>query len=225
MDVLEDNLRGAYLYGSLAWGCYHPSTSDLDFIVIVGQACADAQYPDILHVHEEASVPVDAVFATEEQVNADMFPTSVEFFVKPMRGHRIFRKPECSRDFLMQRQDAYEAGVALVGTDPREFIRPVPWPLLVESLDYLFPHIVGNFKNPVLMLCRMAYAHAHQSLCCKRTAGEWALETLDERWRPVIQAALSQYAEGSNGVVVAPVLLHEFEEHCSKYISDQEARR
>jgi hypothetical protein len=52
-EVLGDNLRGVYLYGSLAWGCYHPSTSDLDIIVITREVCAEAQHPAILRIHEE----------------------------------------------------------------------------------------------------------------------------------------------------------------------------
>jgi hypothetical protein len=109
--------------------------------------------------------------------------------------------------------------VALVGPEPREIIRPVPWPLLKESLDFLFPHIVGKFKNPVLMLCRIAYAHANHSLCSKRQAGEWALETLGERWRPMIEAALAKYSQGTADNTGSSAVLQEFEEYCAGYIS------
>lgn len=225
VEVLGDNLRGVYLYGSLARGCYHPSTSDLDIIVVTRGVCVEAQHPGILRVHESAGAPVDAVFVAEDQVDADVFPAQIDFLVKPMSGHSIFRKPEGSRDFLLQREDAYEAGIALLGTDPSEIIRPVPWPLLAECLDFLFPHIVANFKNPVLMLCRLAYAHAHRSLCCKQHAGEWASEAFGARWRQIIEAALNQYSQGVVGSAVPPEVLQEFEEYCAGYISSLQSNR
>lgn len=216
-EVLGGNLRGVYLYGSLARGCYHPFASDLDIIVITREVCAEAQHPAILRIHQDVGGPVDAVFLTEDQACADLFPTPVEFLVK-LSGHKIVRVPEGRSDFLLQRQDAYEAGIALVGPDPSEIIRPVPWPLLTECLDFLFPYIITNFKNPVLMLCRIAYAHTHHSLCCKRRAGEWALETFEERWKPVISAALAQYSEGSAGAPVTSAVLQDFEDYCAGYV-------
>lgn len=251
-EVLGDNLRGVYLYGSLARGCHHPSTSDVDTIVVTSDDCPEAQHPTILRVHERAGAPVDAVFVTEDQLDADVFPTPIGILVKPLgrlprravpaveeiaRAHqwavddlissdyKIIRVPEGRGDFLLQRQDAYEAGIALVGPDPSEIIRPVPWPLLVKSLDFLFPHIITNFKNPVLMLCRIAYAHTHRSLCGKRGAGEWALEALDERWRPMIEAALARYSQGIAGNAESSAVLQEFEGYCAGYIGSLQSNR
>ena len=251
-EVLGDNLRGVYLYGSLARGCHHPATSDVDVIVVTREDCPEEQHSAILEMHERAGDPVDAVFVTHDQANADVFPTPVGFLVKPLgrlprraqsalneiartqkwavddpisSDYRIVRVPEGRGDFLLQRQDAYEAGIALVGTDPCEIIRPVPWPLLAENLDFLFPHIIPNFKNSVLMLCRIAYAHTHHGLCCKRHAGEWALEALDERWRPMIEAALARYSQGIAGNAESPSVRQEFEGYCAGYISSLPSNR
>lgn len=214
LRILGENLLGVYLYGSLARGCYQPTSSDVDTIVVTRRGCAESEYPAILQVHKDVGAPVDPVFVTEEQLNADVFPTPIGFLVKL----KIIHVPEGRGDFLLQRQEAYEAGVALVGPEPREIIRPVPWPLLKESLDFLFPHIVGKFKNPVLMLCRIAYAHANHSLSSKKQAGEWALEAFEERWKQVISAAMDEYAEGVRSTAT-PLELKEFEAHCAGYVS------
>ena len=219
LGILGDDLIGVYLYGSLARGCYHPASSDMDIIVVTGRDCAESEYPAILEAHKDVGVPLDAVFVTEEQLNADVFPTPIGFLVKL----KIIHVPEGRGDFLLQRQEAYEAGVALVGPEPREIIRPVPWPLLKESLNFLFPHIVGKFKNPVLMLCRIAYAHANHSLCSKPQAGEWGLEAFEDRWKPIISAALAQYAEGA-GSSATSWDLKEFEEYCARYISSLQSQ-
>ena len=144
----------------------------------------------------------------------------------PISSHyKIVRVPEGRRDFLLQRQDAYQAGIAFVGPDPCETMRSVPWPLLAENLGFLFPYIITNFKNPVLMLCRIAYAHTHRNLCCKRRAGEWALETLGERWRPMIEAALALYSEGTADNTGLSPVLQEFEEYCAGYIGSLQPDR
>ena len=214
LGILGDDLIGVYLYGSLARGCYHPASSDLDIIAVTRRACEESEYAAILQVYQDAGGQADAVFVTEEQLNADVFPTPIGFLVKL----KIIHVPEGRGDFLLQRQEAYEAGVALVGPEPREIIRPVPWPLLKESLDFLFPHIVGKFKNPVLMLCRIAYAHANHSLSSKKQAGEWALEAFEKQWRPMISVALAQYAEGVTGLGLTFVELKEFEQYCAGYV-------
>ncbi|WP_040214602.1 nucleotidyltransferase domain-containing protein [Clostridium polynesiense] len=33
--VLGDNLIGIYVHGSLAFGCFNPNKSDMDFIVVI----------------------------------------------------------------------------------------------------------------------------------------------------------------------------------------------
>ena len=134
LRILGENLLGVYLYGSLARGCYHAGSSDVDIIVVTRSGCAQQQHPAILKAHEDAGVPVDAVFVTKEQLNSDVFPTPIGFLVKPIEGHKIVHSPEGSRDFLLQRQDAYDAGVALVGPNPSEIMRPVPWPWLPPSV-------------------------------------------------------------------------------------------
>lgn len=35
ITILGNNLVGIYLHGSIAFDCYHPETSDIDFIVVI----------------------------------------------------------------------------------------------------------------------------------------------------------------------------------------------
>lgn len=222
IEILGDGLVGIYLHGSLARGCYHPTTSDIDTIVVLKDRCKEPDTPAILKVHQDAGIPIDAVFVTESQINTDRFPTPVEFLVKPISDSEIFHLPEGSKDFLLQRQDAYETGAALAGPTTSKMMRPVPWPLLAESLNYLLPHIVPHFKNSMLMLCRIAYAWTFHKLCSKREAGEWASDVFGADWKPFIEAALADYANGKPSAGAAQAKLQEFEEFCARYIKDLE---
>jgi streptomycin 3"-adenylyltransferase len=234
-NVLGDNLFGIYLYGSLARGCYHPATSDVDIVVITRAANSDCCNSAILGVYRQAGGAIDAVFLTEDQMSADEFPARVGFLVKAILDHSIIARigslvksisgysiirptDGVRRDFLLQRQDVFEAGVALFGPPPQAAVRPVPWALLAESLDFLLPNIVPHFKNPVLMLCRIAYAHEHRMLCSKSEAGIWAAKAFGDTWEAMIEEALREYASGVSQTGISTVALAAFEEYCTDYI-------
>ena len=34
-NILADNLVGIYVHGSIAFGCFHPKKSDIDYIVVI----------------------------------------------------------------------------------------------------------------------------------------------------------------------------------------------
>ena len=223
-DALGDRLIGLYLYGSLARGCFHPATSDVDIVAVVANVCTEPAISAIRRVHKDADIPVDAVFVTSEQLNTDRFPAPVDFLVKPLSDGEIVRLPDGSRDFLLQRQDVRECDVALLGPSPRELVQPAPWPLLAQSLDYLFPYIVPRFKNPVLMLCRIAYAHAYQKLCSKQDAGKWAMETFPQRWLTMIEEARKHYSEGIPAAHDSAGHLSSFQDYCAAYIDKLKTR-
>ena len=223
LEIFGDDLLGVYLYGSLARGCYHPAASDVDIIVVTKGQYKEPDTSAILQIHLNVGTPVDAAFVSEAQLCTDVFPTPVTFLMKSMPDYKIVYVPEGRGDFLLQRQDVYEAGVALVGALPKDQFNPVPWPLLTQSLDYLFPYIVSHFKNPVLMLCRIAHAWTKHSLCGKKQAGEWAAEALGEQWSPVISTALAEYANGVTKPTIPAATLSEFEDFCAKYIDDLRA--
>jgi predicted nucleotidyltransferase len=223
-EALGGSLLGIYIYGSLARGCYHPATSDVDIIVVVRDSYVIPDDVVILQAHDVVGAPVDAVFVTESQVSADVFPTPVSFLMKPVQGHTICHRPEGIGDFLLQRQDAHEAGSTVAGRPACEAIRPVPWTLLAESLDFLLPHIVPSFKNPILMLSRIAYAHTFRRLCSKQDAGEWAAKAFGERWRMLIETALAEYASGTPATGVPRAVLQEYEQYCTGYIGSLRTR-
>ena len=215
LEILGDDLVGVCLYGSLARGCHNGATSDVDMIVVVRGNCSELDESRVLELHRNSAILIDAKFVTEDQMHLDAFAPPVEFLLKLIDGWKIVHVPEGRRDFLLDRQDAFEAGVWLVGPTVADLLRPVPWPLIAESLDYLYPHIVTHFKNPVLMLCRVAYAWTHRELCSKKRAGEWAMVELDAQWASTLETALAEYAAGCAKSSISADEIQAFEGYCS----------
>ena len=208
-------LLGAYVYGSLARGCFHPATSDVDVLAVTDGPCPEPVIRAVLRIHAEAPCPVDAVFATRGQLDEQTFPAPIDFLIKPGPAGGVVRLPDGSRDFPLQRQDTHGKGVAVIGPPASEMIGPLPWQLVAEALEYLFPHVVPRFKNPALTLCRIAHAHAHHALCSKREAGRWALEAFPSQWHRLIREELACYAEGRPATDTPPDQLAGFERFCS----------
>jgi streptomycin 3"-adenylyltransferase len=218
-DVLGERLVGIYVHGSAARGCYNPTTGDVDMIVVMRSPCPADRAEQLAALHGRSSPPLDATFATLHQLGHDEAPTPVEFVIKPSGQS----KPRLWRGshgyFLLDRQDAYECSITLTGVPFRDLARPVPWPVLAGCLKDLLPHILPKFKNPALMLCRIAYAFVHRESCSKREAGRWALTALDKRWHPLIEEALDRYAQGLPDDSGETAELRALEQQCREIIT------
>jgi len=195
-DVLTGRLVGICVHGSVPRGCYNPTTSDVDVIVVMRSPCPADRAEQLAALHDRSSLPLGVTFVTLHQVGHDQVPTPVEFVIKPsgQSKPRLWRGSQGY--FLLDRQDACECSITLAGLPFRNLARAVPWPLLGGCLKDLLPHILPKFKNPALMLCRVAAAFAQRTLRSKQEAGHWALEHLDQRWWPLIEVALRRYEEG-----------------------------
>ena len=220
--ALGSDLTGAYLYGSLARGCFNPKTSDVDVLVVTREPCSDQLVTAIRDLHSAAPFPLDLLSVTREQIALNVTPTPFDFAVMAAAPHRLVRGTEGKGDLLLIRQGVYDCDLTLAGEPTRNVIAPVPWPLLARSLEFLLPHILPRFKNPALMLCRVVYAFANRTLCSKQAAGEWALDALEPMWRPLIRASLDKYGAGVADDQGPNEELRAFEKYCAQHIARHE---
>lgn len=218
-DALIDSLVGIYAYGSLAWECFNTDTSDIDIIVVLVRRVEVDDIPRLQQVHRHATIPIDATFVTQDQLSISHVPTDVEFLLKPM-SDQIVRYPQGNWDFVVQSQDVYENGIRLCGPEIKNLFQPVPWHFLQKSFERLFPYIVPRFKNPVLMLSRMAYTYTHRRMCSKIVAGNWALEAMPLEFVPLIDAEMRKYSSDTDICVVNNEEVLHYERYIRDYIKN-----
>jgi streptomycin 3"-adenylyltransferase len=217
-DALIDSLVGIYAYGSLAWGCFNPDTSDIDTIVVlVRRVDADALLR-LQQVHRHATIPIDATFATQDQLSIRYVPTEVEFLLKPM-SDQIVRYPQGNWDFAVQSQDVYENGIRFCGPEITNLFQLVPWHCLQKSFERLFPYIVPRFKNPVLMLSRLAYTYTHRRMCSKIVAGNWALGAMPSQFVHLIDAEMRKYSGDPDTGLINNEDVLDYERYVRDYIA------
>jgi predicted nucleotidyltransferase len=123
-----DALSGVILTGSAARGCFHRHSSDIDLLVVLAAgAVAGECAASVAQGLSGLSIPIDATVMTTVQLATDTWPTPICCLIKP--PGRVVTKPEGSKDALLHRQDAFEAGRLIFKRAPVD-IRPVPAPLV-----------------------------------------------------------------------------------------------
>jgi streptomycin 3"-adenylyltransferase len=200
--TLNNKLIGLYLYGSLAYDCFNPEISDLDFVVVLSDFLTPEEEQKISQLHKHlGSEPnygrrIEGTYMTEEQVKSNDYAPDFLYYVD---GKAFVRAKEGQRepDFPMHRQHLCESGLKVVGCEPQKLFHPVPWEILKQSLQQELAFIKKQFKQrpiyAVLNLCRVVRAYETQSLSSKKQGGEWGLQYLPLEFHETIQIAMKGY--------------------------------
>lgn len=202
--ILGRRFVGAYLFGSLATGDFDED-SDVDLLVVTDEEIPRELLSSLQAMHARLAA------------RASHWATQLEVSYLPRRalrrhdpedrlhprldrglGERL-RLKEHDADWVVQRHALRERGLVLTGPDPRTLIDPVsPDDLRRAMLDLLWwpaeiledPSRIaarGYQSYIVLTMCRVLYTLRHGAVVSKRAAADWATETLDARWTPLIE--------------------------------------
>lgn len=212
-DLLGTALRGVYLHGSLAYGCFHPDHSDIDLLVVTARTLVRDTKFGVARACLRRSLqpaPIELSVLAPGDLSPWRYPTPYQFHFSEQWRARL-AADTTSTSWLAwpageQGADADLAahitltrarGIALVGPPPMEVFPEVP------SADYL-ASITGDseaaltqpLENPVatvLNLCRVAWYLRAQVLSSKEEAGVWAQETVRAAHRELVNRALAVY--------------------------------
>lgn len=123
-------------------------------------------------------------------------------------GHRTLAwDTHCNRGF--SRWILREHGITLIGSAPRSFMPAVPAPVLRReasgSLSTFFEDLAAwldietiacGQRYAVITACRILYTLDTAEVTSKPSALEWALRTLQPRWRPLLGQVRDERALG-----------------------------
>lgn len=212
--ILSHNLVGIYLHGSLAFGCYHPVKSDIDFLVVTKNE------PDL----SEKIALVETLLRLDESAPEKGFEMSVvreadcRSFRHPMPfslHFSNFHKARCAADPAaycegMHGEDPDLAahctvvravGIPLCGKPVKEVFGEVPREAYLDSLwgdiAEAEEDILENPVYVILNLCRVAAYLQDSVVLSKRDGGLWGLAHLPERRHDLIRQALTAYETGT----------------------------
>ncbi|HVE58667.1 MAG TPA: aminoglycoside adenylyltransferase domain-containing protein [Pyrinomonadaceae bacterium] len=200
--MLENNLVGIYLWGSLTYAAFDEKCSDVDCIIVTRRDINEREFSEI-----------DEWFAKSLEKNywsskLDLrFVIDGEFLDKTSKccGYhfgRLVRHGSDGNPIIWL--NIGQTGITLWGKPAREIAPEVSSEVLNDALlleiEYLKEDLAANagdssdlafFHNSyaILTACRIFYTAHKSALVSKEIAQAWTLENVPEIWHPVINTA------------------------------------
>ena len=223
-DILGENMRGVYVHGSIAFGCFHPEKSDIDFLIVTEHAPDLFQKERMIRLLMELAPLApqkgfEMSVVLREHCRNFVHPTPYELhysggwhaaYLQDMAGTLARLQgvdPDLAAHFTVTRA----VGMALVGPAPQEMFAPVPWDAYWDSIRGDIENAREDVRdNPVyvvLNLCRVLAAKREGAVLSKAQGGRWGLEKLPTHWHGPVKAALRAYETGTECICESAALM------------------
>ncbi len=206
--ILGANFIAVYLQGSFGVGDWD-TDSDVDFLAAVEHELTEAERLALQALHSKIFLMPSA---WAQHLEGSYFPRDVLKRGDPAKT-KLFYLDNASEQLKMSAHDnalvvrwvTREHGIPLAGPDAKELIDPIPVDALCVEVwdvmrDWAGEIVAGRWqmKNRwaqpfvVLSYCRILHTLETGRIESKVAGARWAKNTLDPRWRRLIEKALQE---------------------------------
>ena len=209
--ILAGKLTGIYVHGSLAFGCFQPDKSDIDFIAAVREPLSREEKRKLLSLllELEAYAPpkgLEMSVVNEKYCRSFTHPCPFELHYSMAHRAWAVRDPDdyCANmngtdpDLAAHFTVIRAVGITLCGTPVHELFGEIPAHDYLSSLRFDVENAAEGIRTApvyiILNLCRIAAYRQDGAVISKKAGGEWGLVHLPERFHPLISSALNAYA-------------------------------
>jgi len=224
--ILGENLLGVYVHGSIAFGCFHPEKSDIDFLIVTETAPDPFRKERMIRLLLELSpfAPqkgFEMSLVLRENCRNFVHPTPYQLHYSAAWREAYERDmigtlqrlqgvdPDLAAHFTVTRA----VGIALAGPEPQEMFADVPWEAYWDSIhgdvENAETDVLENPVYVVLNLCRVLAAKREGAVLSKAQGGRWALANLPQQWHEPVECALRAYEKGTE-CICSDEALREF---------------
>jgi hypothetical protein len=223
--VLEDNLVGVYLRGSLATGDFIPETSDMDVLAVTERPVDDAAFAALAALHKQlAALPNP--YANRLEI-AYIDRQALKRFESGLRHPTLGQGEslawsEHHDNWLLERWVVRKHGVALQGPNPQTLIDPIASEDIIASVRGRLRDWVDWANQPddpdwslprrhkayvVETMCRALYTLACGELSSKAHAVRWAMATLPDPWRSTVERSRAWRTDDTVDLTIVPEVM------------------
>lgn len=210
-EILGEHLIGIYLHGSLAFGCFHPETSDIDFLVVVNTPLAEATKRSIAQAliawtQDAPAKGLEMSIITKASLHPFRYATPYEFHFSNEWLDRYaadtvdLEEAGVDPDLAAHLTVVRERGVCLLGAPIAEIIPTIPREAYLRSIAADATEIADTMTaDPiygVLNLCRVLAFIRDGVITSKAEGGDWGLQHVPAAFTSLVQAAREAYAYG-----------------------------
>jgi streptomycin 3"-adenylyltransferase len=214
-DVLGARLRGVYVHGSLALGCFNSARSDVDLLVAVDRSLdTDTKLllADLLLRVSCAPHAVELHVLSNAQLEQWTHPSPFEFHygeshreayaLEPI--HCLEAMPETDADLAAHVTIARHAGIAVLGPPSEAMFPVVPFDDYRCALgtDLEWARTVRSALYGILSPCRVWATLATGEVQSKASGARWALERLPHDLTTLVETALASYTGAGEPIEV-----------------------
>lgn len=209
-NVLGNNLVGIYVHGSLAFGCFNPNKSDIDFIVVVDNPPSIEEKEDLiktlLNLSPEAPTKgFEMSVVLSEYCKYFIYPTPIELHYSIAHVQRCNNslREYCTsmkgidKDLAAHFTVIKKVGYNIFGERIADVFGEVPKENYLDSIrsdvENATDDIIENPIYIILSLCRvLAYKNDGMALS-KEQGGLWGIENLPKQYQSLTSRALNNY--------------------------------
>ena len=211
-DILQDNLVGIYLHGSLAMDCFNPQRSDIDLIIVVNNSLSDSikrEYMEMVVEHNTKAPKkgIEMSVVLKKACKPFVYPTPFELhfsagyldWYKEDPDDYIHEMKGTDKDLAAHFTIINKRGKCLFGLPINEVFLEVPASDYMNSIWYDVEHAKKEIKHhPMYLTLNLARVLAYKEeglVLSKKEGAEWAINNLPEEYHPLIRNAFSDYVE------------------------------
>lgn len=205
--VLEQNLLGVYVVGSLALGDFDPAHSDIDIIVVTGEGLPASRVDALKTLHQHFASEPSPWARKLEVVYAPRAALRVPF--KPLPGH-VPQLEKGTELFIGPLEDGWvfqcwtlrERGLVVSGPDTSALAIVTPRAAMAEAVRAVAAQWLDDVEHDptwlpwlrerenhgfvVQTLCRLLYSLKTGEVTSKPHALAWGAQTLGEPWASLV---------------------------------------
>jgi predicted nucleotidyltransferase len=230
MQRLGPNLKGLYLHGSLAMGCFRPWSSDIDLLAVtfgpMDRESKLALVNDVMSVAEGGAefrkfelsvVTADEALRAKHPIRYILhYSDSWHEAYKNGKADLVIKGGE-DEDLAAHFMVTRTRGAVLVGASIEEAFGQVSREDYLKSVWYdvrgAAEYLQKVPEDAVLNLCRTLMYLETGVVGSKLEGGRWAIARPElERWKELIELALTWYGTDCEAVFIFPALC-EFADH------------
>lgn len=206
--ILEGNVIGLYLFGSLSYGDFNPDSSDIDIVVILNKQLDSKHIEKIKLLHKNIG---EQYPKWRERLECSYIPVEMLKNILPPKEARpyfgggiFYAKAPYGNEWIINNYLLYQSGVPLVGEDFKKLIQPIDilevQKACIRDLFQEWEPKISDFKwldnshyqsYLVLNLCRILYTVMEKAVGTKKVSAEWVKNTFGLPWSILIANAQS----------------------------------
>ena len=204
-SIIDGDLIGVYLCGSLAMGCYNPRSSDIDIIVVARQELTEQLGKRVLECLKEVcskGARVELSVVSEDVVRNPQYPMKVDLHFEYWGNNFVKR---LDKEILSNLYTTKERGFCVWGAPIDDMFSEISAEHHLKSViedilhtrKYLHegPGLKGYDVTVYWILgsCRILGFARERKVFSKLEGGYWGIANLPRRYHRLIRQALSSY--------------------------------